>query len=179
MKTIYIIDSFKSIDFDESKKPLVICDIDHTFLRSIFDYQYYYDKLNNENITTEQLNIMINELLELNINHGLVKHTDKEGFFAMLEKVNKLGGKLIFLTARSSVSHIKTMKDLITAGLPNPESYQIHYTNNCISKGEYIKQQNLLRGYDFFVFVDDNPQFLESAIRVNPDINCYLFAYRK
>ena len=45
MKPIIIINTFKAVGFHNSKKPIVICDIDHTFIRSEFDYPYYKDKM--------------------------------------------------------------------------------------------------------------------------------------
>jgi hypothetical protein len=95
----------------------------------------------------------------------------------MLEKINQVGGKLIFLTARSSFFHDKTIKDLVKAGLHNPEQFEIHYTCNEITKGFYILKNNLLHGYDHHIFIDDYPHFLNSALQIYPEMNGYLFKY--
>jgi len=108
---------------------------------------------------------------------GLIKQTDEEGFNLMLDKINSLNGKLIFLTARGSLSHDKTIKDLEKVGLKDLEQYEIHYTCNEISKGDYIYKHHLLEGYNQHIFIDDYPHFLESAARIFPDMNCYLFKY--
>jgi hypothetical protein len=89
-----------------------------------------------------------------------------------------LGGKFLFLTARSGFAHEKTIKDLKTAGLNNAEEYDIHYTGNQITKGQYIQRFNLLHGYNHFIFIDDIPHFLESALQIYPTMNCYLFKYK-
>ncbi len=176
-KPVIIINTFKTITFPEGKKPLVICDIDHTFIRPKFDYNFYYNLMQPECRDINELNQLVNNMLHNSINIGLVRQTDKEGFAQMLEKVNQLGGKLIFLTARSSLAHLKTINDLVKAGLEHPEKFDIHYTSNAITKGDYIKEFNLLNGYDHHIFIDDYPNFLESALRIYPDMNCYLFKY--
>jgi hypothetical protein len=158
MKPILIIDTFNSVVINDTSKPIVICDIDHTFIRPI---EY------------------INNIFEMSIKLGKVKQTDEKGFLSMLEKVQNLGGKLIFLTARSRLGHLKTLNDLTKAGLVNPDTYEIHYTANQLTKGEYIRKYNLLEGYDQFIFIDDYPFFLESALRIYPTMDCYLFKYHK
>lgn len=178
MKPIIIIDSFKSVILNNSRKPIVICDIDHTFIRSEFDYSYYKDKMKNNISNVTQLNYAIIDMIEKSIRLGYVKQTDKEGFLSMFQKVKSLGGKLVFLTARSSVSNNKTMNDLKRAGLGHPEQFEIHYTGREISKGDYIKKHNLLKGYDHHIFIDDYPEFLHSALKLYPDMNCYLFKYK-
>jgi predicted secreted acid phosphatase len=169
-KPIIIINTFKTINIPEDKKPIVICDIDMTFIRPSIENKSNYSK-------PKHLNQIVNYILNLYINSGLVKQTDEQGFKIMLEKINQLGGKLIFLTARSYLSHEKTINDLIKAGLQNPQQFEIHYTGNQITKGQYIQRHNLLKGYDHHIFVDDYPPFLESALQLYPDMNCYLFNY--
>lgn len=176
-KPVIIINTFKTVTFPEDKKPLVICDIDQTFIRPKFDYNFYYNQLKHDHSDPIELDDLIHRMLHWSINIGLVRQTDKEGFSLMLEKVKELGGKLIFLTARSYLAHLKTMNDLIKVGLENPLQFEIHYTNNEITKGDYIKNHNLLNGYDHHIFIDDYPQFLESALRIYPNMNCYLFKY--
>jgi hypothetical protein len=130
-----------------------------------------------ESSDPNELNHLVNNMLHNSINIGLVRQTDKEGFSLMLEKVKELGGKLIFLTDRRYLAHLKTINDLIKAGLENPQQFEIHYTGNEITKGDYIQKRNLLNGYNYHIFIDDYPHFLESALRIYPDMNCYLFKY--
>lgn len=155
-KPIIIINSFKMVHIPKDKKPIVICDIDLTFIQPVQNYT-------------------INNMLTTYFSTGLVKQTDSEGFTQLLERINLKEGKLIFLTARSSFSHGKTISDLKNAGLQNPQDFEIHYTGNEITKGHYIQKYNLLKGYDHHIFIDDNPMFLESALQIYPDMNCYLF----
>lgn len=176
-KPVVIINTFKTVTFPEGKKPLVICDIDRTFICPKFNYNFYNNIMKTKCHDPKKLDEIINIMLHNSLNIGLVKQTDKEGFSLMLEKVKKLGGKLIFLTARSYISHLKTINDLIKSGLENPEKFEIHYTSNEITKGDYIKKHDLLNGYEHHIFIDDYPHFLESALKIYPDMDCYLFKY--
>lgn len=171
-------DTFKDVYLREGKKPLVICDIDNTFIRPKHNYNYYYNLLKPDFPNKDDLDDEINEILNASINIGIIKDTDIEGFYYLLERVLSLGGKLIFLTARSSVFHERTVRHLGSAGLINPEHYEIHYTNNKITKGEYIRQNNLLEGFDQHIFIDDYPSYLISASEIYPEMDCYLFCYR-
>ena len=179
MKSVVIINTFKSIIFDESKNPIVICDIDHTFIRPKSDYSECYKKLKSYKKNPFELHKMVLYMLKYSMNKGLVKQTDKEGFLYMLERIKECGGKLIFLTARSSVYHQKTIQHLTTAGLQNPQQFEIHYTGNEITKGDYMKKFTLLNGYDQHIFIDDYPEFLESAFKIYPNMDCYLFKYNR
>ena len=179
MKPIVIINTFKRIFFDENKKPIVICDIDHTFIRPKSDYSECYKKLRFKHYNPVKIHKMVLYLLKYSMNKGLVKQTDKEGFLYMLERIKECGGKLIFLTARSSVYHQKTIQHLTTAGLQNPQQFDIFYTGNLTTKGEYIKNHNLLNVYDQHIFIDDYPEFLESAFKIYPNMDCYLFKYNR
>jgi predicted secreted acid phosphatase len=177
-KPIIIINTFNAINFPQDKKPIVICDIDLTFIRPIRNYSNLYNQLKNKYSDPKELERIVNDMLHMSINIGLVKQTDCEGFQNMLERINQLGGKFLFLTARSSLSHEKTINDLKKAGLQNPENFEIHYTGNEITKGFYILKHHLLYGYNHHIFIDDYPHFLESALQIYPDMNCYLFKYK-
>jgi hypothetical protein len=186
MGPITIINTFNDIKFDKNIKPLVICDIDHTFMCCSYDLNYFREILYDDYKPSknmfeftfyppddrEAFNLMLNAY-----NLGFVKQTDEQGFNQMLKIIQELGGKLIFLTARGILSHEKTVNELKKAGLQNPENYDIHYTNNEMTKGEYIKKTNLINGYDHISFIDDYPSFLASVYDIFPNINCYLFKY--
>jgi hypothetical protein len=176
-----VINTFNDVVFIEGSKPLVICDIDHTFIRSSHDLDHFRKMLSDDilpgmsivnNLDTEALNLM-----KRAYSIGFVKQTDPEGFNNMLQTIEKLGGKLIFLTARGIESHQKTVNDLKRAGLEHPEHFDIHYTNNEMTKGEYLKKTNLTNGYQHISFIDDYPSFIASVHHFFPQIHCYLFRY--
>jgi hypothetical protein len=179
MKPIVVINTFKGVFFDQRRKPIVICDIDHTFIRPIRDYKDCYNQIKQDFHNHKEIDIDrdVNDILEMSIKLGMVKQTDEKGFLLMLERIQTLEGKIVFLTARSSESHTKTLQDLTKAGLLNPDKYEIHYTGNRVTKGEYIRNHNLLNGYNHPIFIDDYPHFLESALKLYPTMDCYLFKY--
>ena len=45
MNNLKVIKTFKDINFDTNYRPLVICDIDHTFIREKFDVNYFSKNL--------------------------------------------------------------------------------------------------------------------------------------
>jgi len=186
LKSFNVIRTFNDVKLDDNVKPLVICDIDHTFIRCSQNLDHFRNILYSD--YKDLPNIIKNNLIKdsdreaidlMNraYNMGFVRQTDPEGFNNMLQNINRLNGKLIFLTARGIISHSKTISDLKKAGFENPENYDIHYTNCSITKGEYIKKNNLIDGYEHISFIDDYPSFLESVQNIYPQINCYLFTY--
>jgi len=175
MAKFTIINTFKSIYFDVDKKPLVICDIDMTIIKPEFDIQHYRSMLELEFYDREELEDMAKSMFHTALGVGFIKATDEEGFIWLNEQVDKRAGKLILLTARGASSHEKTLKDLMKAGIKNPEKYEIHYTGGQISKGEYIRKNGLINGFEHISFIDDYPQYLSSAFDIYPHINCYLF----
>lgn len=180
MKKIPIINSFKSVAFEENKKPLVICDIDHTLIKCAFDFHKIYSflgggvKYNPDYLVLHQDTV---DFINRAYNNGFVMQTDPEGFKAMLEKVENMGGKLIFLTARGRGFHQKTINDLSNAGLNGLDRFELHYTNNEISKGEYLKKLGIVSQFEHVSFIDDNISFLASVYTIFPQINCYLFKH--
>jgi predicted secreted acid phosphatase len=178
MKPIVIIDSFFSIQFDDTKKPIVICDIDHTFLRPKYSYNEYYNQMNKNNYNFLDIHNAIKRLLEVSMETGNIKQSDPNGFAYMIQKTKELNGKLIFLTARTKFVHNRTVEDLQKVGLNTAEEYEIHYTNNEVSKAEYIKQNQLLRGYNHWIFIDDRVDWLSGALHLYPSMDCYLFKYK-
>jgi len=176
-RPITIIDTFKSIYLPKNKKPIVICDIDLTFIRPANDYIDIYNKFKSSFSRPTKLHKFVHDAYR-SINVGEVKQTDSDGFIQMLERIKHLGGKFVFLTARHYLSNNKTINDLKTAGLQNAEEFIIHYTGNKINKSQYIQRFNLLQGYDHYVFIDDYPSNLEYALQIYPDMNCYWFKYK-
>ena len=98
MILINMINTFKAINIPEDKKPIVICDIDLTFIRPIYDYNDVYHRLKSHFSDPIELDIAVNFQLKrdvnIYINLGLVKQTDKDGFLQMLDKINKKANDL-------------------------------------------------------------------------------------
>jgi hypothetical protein len=179
-----VIKTFNDVKLNDDSKPLVICDIDHTFIRCSYTLDHFRKILNDDvNSLPNPFTISIDldkeavDLMNRAYNMGFVKQTDPDGFNNMLQKIEQLGGKLIFLTARGVLSHQKTVGDLRRAGFEHPEKFDIHYTNSEMTKGEYLKKTNLTAGYEHISFIDDYPTFIASVHHHFPNIQCYLFHY--
>lgn len=175
MAKFTIINTFKNINLNINVRPLVICDIDLTIIKPEFSFEYYRSMLQSEFHNEDELEEMAKSMFHTALCVGLIKSTDEEGFIWLNKTVEELGGKIILLTARGCLSHEKTLKDLKRVGIENPENYDIHYTNNEISKGEYIRKHNLLDGFKHISFIDDYPHVLSSVFDIYPHVNCYLF----
>lgn len=172
-----IINTFNDVVIIENTKPLIICDIDHTFLRPKNDFKFYYNLASDRFDDEAEITDLARNLSTIACCFGLIKQTDEEGFVKLLERIRKQHGKLIFLTARGADFNDKTIEDLINVGLKNPETYAIHYTNALITKGEYIRINNLHNGYDHISFIDDYTCYLDSVYELFPHINCYQFKH--
>ena len=175
MTNLPLIHSFTQVLFDDTKTPLVICDIDYTFMQCNLEFQEIRDFLSKHDCS-DQLDYNAFQYMETLYSAGCVKQTDPVGFQAMLATISQLGGKFIFLTARHQLIHEKTMNDLSRAGLENPQQFEIHYTNNQITKGDYLNQLGIVSQFDHVSFIDDNTDFLESVHTIFPHIHCYQFA---
>ena len=182
-----VIKSFQQVILDKGgPPPLVICDIDHTFLKCSYNLDYFRQ-------LTKQDSMFVMDVGKFDVNYdqeavqlmlraysmGFVTQTDPHGFAQLLDRVERLGGKVMFLTARGIIYHEKTINDLKTAGLSNPERFDIHYTNGDMTKGEYLKCTKLLdgRACQNVAFIDDYPSYIQSVHQQFPWVRCYLFKY--
>ena len=80
----------------------------------------------------------------------------------------------MLLTARSAEGDQYTRKQLTKVGI-NCDNLKIHYTNNMITKGEYIKSNIDISKYDEVICIDDYELYIMSILKVCPQIKCYLF----
>lgn len=131
-----------------SEKTLFICDIDETIL-------------------TQKV-----ELVNGFYNYS-VKWTDYIGFHRIRHLVEQ-NGKLIFLTARHPASIPFTIDDFAKLGL-NYDDFEVHYTGNLMSKGEYIIRYIDTTPYNRVIFVDDLIPNIYTVKRAVPSAFCFLF----
>jgi len=95
----------------------------------------------------------------------------------LTKSINLFQEQIKFLTARNELSYTKTKSDFTSCGL-DYNAQLVHYTNNLISKGEYIKLNIKLDEYEKIIFIDDYPSYIQSVIDLNPQIECYLFVQK-
>ena len=74
--------------------------------------------------------------------------------------------------------HNKTVRDLMKAGLENPTRFEIHYTSNLVTKGQYLQNLGIVSQFEHVSFIDDNMLFIESVHSIFPQINCYQFKFK-
>lgn len=174
---INIIKSFQNINFLNNKRPLVICDIDFTFLSSNHSYDFYYKLFKDNLFINQKMDYYIRFFLNKDIQDSYICQTDCIGFQQMLQIIYLLNGRFIFLTARHENTHAKTLYDLSKVGLVNPVQFEIHYTNNIIQKGDYIKNQIMRQNKhcNHFIFIDDCDETIHYASHIMPQLCCYIF----
>jgi acid phosphatase class B len=170
--------------FDQIKiigeKPLIICDIDETVITFSTGIDLCH-KLTQEIVCLENDFNFNKEFTYIYKLYKLINppvQTDPIGFSKLINKIDQIQGQLVFLTARNKSSIEKTRSDFEKSGLDY--NYKpVYYTNNSISKGEYIKSNIKLDEYDQIIFIDDNFININTVINFIPQAYCYLFVYSK
>lgn len=158
----------------KGRQPLILCDIDETLLRwdkSLEDIYNSY-KMLHSHLGQSNLETLAENYYSIYRNKTPAIPTDLSGFKALMTRLGN--GKMMFLTARTASYH--TRDDLNNIGLQN-YMFDIHFTANKIPKGEYIKKYIDLSRYDDIIFIDDNPDYINSVLVNNPNVRCYLFDY--
>lgn len=110
--------------------------------------------------------------------HNTIKCTDLEGFLNLLEKIKNTNSELIFLTTRNSSSDKWTRKNIKDIGI-KCDNIQFHYTNDKISKGEYIKNNLKLDFYSDIIFIDDYECYIQTVKEFISHYRCYKFEIKK
>jgi len=170
------INSFNQIDLNT--KTLVICDIDNTLLyqksertlKEIYEiFQKDFDDLPKEEFEKE-----VKEMYQISKSMAKPKCSDFDGFNNLVKKVNELDGKIIFLTARNSTSSAWTKRQFEIIGI-NYDNFNVHYTNNSITKGNYIKNNIDTNEYENTIFIDDYESYISTVNEHDKNIICYKF----
>lgn len=173
-KTIY---TFHEIDITENT--LVICDIDDTLLRYEVNWDYYFYKFMQE--------FNNNEIAQSHANSAWYQYTksnkcflvDKDGFMNFMNKIQQTDSELIFLTARTDMSHPYTIENFIDIGLDHTK-FDIHYSY-MKPKGLYFYEQLFqLQNYDHskykkIIFIDDALHNILDMNNYLPFVECYFF----
>lgn len=162
-------------DINIPQNTLILCDIDETVIffneineewwRVRFNHHYRlirdYDKADAEALNDWLVYIKANP----------PQHTDKEGFFRLLQRAANSQSEIIFVTARDSKLHQLTHEHFEQLDIDH-KKYKIHYTRD---KGKYIKQHFNLENYERVIFIDDRLYNLDDVVKHNPGVECFLF----
>jgi hypothetical protein len=174
---IFQISSFREINIDQTKPTLILCDIDETLLTWKKDEAFFFNQMSKRysNINDHQLVMLArNEFMQYRSTVPPTP-TDIEGF---REMVQTLGlhpiSKCMFLTARSASHH--TPIDFEDIGI-DYKAFDVHYTANQITKGQYIKKYIDLSPYQDVIFIDDNMEYLHSVLIEELGIRCFKFVH--
>jgi hypothetical protein len=175
------IQKFSEIDIQPNT--LILCDIDDTLfyhpilnpiwnslIQTFFYMRQYsdtgkYDRVVSDLKATEYFNEIYRTIP--------IRHTDREGFFAMVGKASEFA----FVTARPPTTKDFAYENLRSIDV-NPDLYNVHFCGN-IAKGEYIVQHFDLAKYDHVVFIDDQERNLEnvSILVDHKGLKLYKFKY--
>jgi hypothetical protein len=173
------IQKFSEIDIQPNT--LILCDIDDTLLHhpainnawnllidTFFYIQHhaetgFYDKNESNKKTDQFCNHIFNTVP--------FQHTDRDWFFAMLEKATGFA----FVTARYATAKEFTYGNLRGIDV-DPEKYKVHFCNG-VAKGEYIIRNFDLAKYDHVVFIDDQIPNLQNVLLLlnHADLKIYHF----
>lgn len=167
------INNFNDIEITKNKT-LIICDIDNTLLYHDVKIEKFINILKDDNFGEKEIIELANEMMNLHCRIFPPSHTDAEGFRNLIDKTNKSNGKIIFLTARSEISKDFTKKQFEQIGL-NYYDYDVHYTDNKIMKGDFIKSNIDTSLWDDIIFIDDHTFNLVSVSHRFPESKCYKF----
>lgn len=101
-------------------------------------------------------------------------HTDATGFARLVERAKKSNSVVMFLTSRNCRSEQLTKMEFASIGI-NYDLFEVHYTNNDISKGDYIGRYIDCTKFKEVVFIDNDEKNIESVQISCPRIVCYKF----
>lgn len=178
------ISSFNDVEIINSNT-LVICDIDETLLTWNKKSSDFYHKVIDDfslidyviKPTQEEINKKAQQWLCMYHRMFSPVMTDEDGFYNLLNRIEKTNSEITFLTARpkNSSTNNFTRKNFLDIGL-DYNKYSIHYTdNNSISKGEYIKKNINTSNYNQIIFIDDYEPYIKTVNDILPNVICYKF----
>jgi len=167
------INNFNDIEIIKNKT-LIICDIDNTILYHDVKIEKFINILKDDNFGEKEIIELANKMMNLYCRIFPPSYTDVEGFKNLIDKTKKSNGKIIFLTARSEISKDFTKKQFQQIGL-NYDDYDVHYTDNKIMKGDFIKSNIDTSLWDDIIFIDDHTFNLVSVSHKFPESKCYKF----
>lgn len=158
---------------------LIICDIDDTLFRYERNLNYFYNNLKHAfpELTEEELQHHSALVYATYVKNRKPTATDHEGFIRLMKRVMETKGKLIFLTSRNDCSIDYTNMEFKSIGL-SYSFFNVFYTNNAISKGDYIVNHIDMDGVEKLIVIDDQVDNLKSIHKSYPHCECYRFEYQ-
>lgn len=154
---IISITTFKSVQLPINKKCLLVFDIDETILKyEGISKQWWKDKFNTYYDIHKNYDIADNLCTtdwKKNIQEKIPEHTDKDEFFKLVDRVNKINTSIIIVTARDEQIKDITFEHLHHLGIINFDVYFSDSCNKGIKIEEIINKNN--EYYDHVILIDD------------------------
>jgi hypothetical protein len=175
MKTIHTFDDVSI----EHNGTLIVCDVDDTLFRYERNLHYFYKNLKHSfpELTEVELTKHSSDIYATYVKNRKPSPTDYDGFIRMMYKVLETKGKLIFVTSRNECSTEYTKLEFKSIGICY-SYFNVYYTNNTITKGEFIRDKLDMDGVEHLIMIDDQTSNLKSVKQHYPNAECYRFVYR-
>lgn len=182
------ISSFNDVEIKDTNT-LIICDIDETLLTWNKKLSDFYHMIKDDFSLIDCESKYTQKEIDKEAQLWLITYcgmfapmmTDADGFYNLLNRIEKSNSEIMFLTARpKNEKNVKfTKKNFTDIGL-DYDKYSIHYTdNNSISKGEYIKKNIIIKEnkdkYGEINFIDDYESNIKTVNDILPNVICYKF----
>jgi hypothetical protein len=174
----------KFSEIDVKPNTLILCDIDDTLLHHpainnswimLIHHFFYIQSMKTFGMHDKHLAYSAAERYIEDIFRDIpIRHTDREGFFSMLEKATDFA----FVTARLPETRNFTYSNLKSIDI-SPRRYPVHFCGN-IAKGEYINMYFDLSKYDYVIFIDDQERNLDNVMSIvyHPTLELYKFEFK-
>lgn len=174
-----IIHSFDEVNL-EKEGTLIICDIDDTLFRYERNLHYFYKNLKHSfpELIEDELTQHASLLYATYVKNRKPMPTDYDGFIRLMKKTLDTKSKLIFITARNECSIEHTKQEFKQIGIAY-SYFNVYYTNNEQSKGEFIRDKIDMDGVDKLIVIDDQVSNLKSVKQYYPMCECYHFLFRR
>jgi hypothetical protein len=158
---------------------LIICDIDDTLFRYERNLNYFYKNLKHSfpELTEDELTSHASNIYATYVKNRKPSPTDYDGFIRLMKKVLETKSKLIFLTSRNECSKEYTQREFKHIGICYTY-FNVYYTNNEITKGQFIRDKLDMDGITDLIVIDDQMNNIKSMKQHFPIAQCYRFLYK-
>jgi hypothetical protein len=165
--------------FDEvcfTENALILIDIDDTTLYYEKNVDYFYN-LNKQMYPSFNYDDLVmfayNDYCRFT-SYNNPSHTDLTGFNRLVERAKNSNSVIMFLTARNCKWEQTTKMEFASIGI-DYDSFKVHYTNNAMSKGDYICKHIDCTHFKEVIFIDNDEKYIESVKKSCPEIVCHKF----
>jgi hypothetical protein len=174
-----IIHTFDDVQI-KGEGTLIICDIDDTLFRYERNLNYFYKNLKHSfpELIEDELTQHATLIYATYVKNRKPMPTDYDGFIRLMKKTLETNSKLIFLTSRNECSIDYTKQEFKQIGIAYTY-FNVYYTNNQCTKGEFIRNKIDMDGVEKLIMIDDQVSNLKSIKQFYPNCDTYHFIYKR